>query len=255
MVTYDAIIPAGGNLDPDFARRVGTDSKALIDFNGLTLLTRTINNLRESAVVQRIVVVGCDAVQAEAHYAGADIAIADVGSGPDNILAGLNALGATTSRVVVITCDMPFVDAHGIHRFIHACPDDIDFCVPIVRRRDFDARFPGTSSMFVPLKDDQWTLGGAYLISVDALRKSQVHIERVFQNRKSMMGMAKLLGPVFLLKFVTKTLSMPDIKQKCEQILHASGYPVTDGPPELAFDIDDLEDYEYALSRLAANSS
>ena len=69
-----------------------------------------------------------------------------------------------------------------------------------------------------------------------------------------MMGMAKLLGPVFLIKFITKTLSMPDIKRKCEQILHASGFPVTDGPPELAFDIDDLEDYEYALSRRAASA-
>jgi len=248
VTTFDAIIPAGGTLDPDLARRVGTDAKALIVFNGLTLIARTIRNLRESGVVRRIIVVGAASVQSEALAAGADFAIADVGSGPDNILAGLGGLGETTDRVIVITCDLPFVDPVGIERFILACPPDIDFCVPIIRQTDFDARFPGTSSMFVPLKDDKWTLGGAYLIQTDALRKSQVHIERVFQNRKSMVGMVKLLGLGFLFKFLTRTLSMMDIKRKCEQILHASGHPVVDGPPELAYDIDDLADYEYALS-------
>ena len=65
--------------------------------------------------------------------------------------------------------------------------------------------------------------------------------------RKSKLGMAKLLGPVFLYKFVRKQLTVPLVESKLKQILNCSGAPVMNCAPELAYDIDAIDDYEYAM--------
>ena len=38
MAGFDVVIPAGGEIDPGFAKVVGTKSKALIKFNDKTVL-------------------------------------------------------------------------------------------------------------------------------------------------------------------------------------------------------------------------
>ena len=46
MPQLDVVIPAGGRLDDQFARVVATPSKALIRFDGKTVLESTIEALR-----------------------------------------------------------------------------------------------------------------------------------------------------------------------------------------------------------------
>jgi len=73
------------------------------------------------------------------------------------------------------------------------------------------------------------------------------HLEKVFVVRKSKLGMAKLLGPVFLYKFIRKQLTVPIVEAKLKQMLGCTGAPVLNCAPELAYDIDDFDDYEYAV--------
>ena len=84
-------------------------------------------------------------------------------------------------------------------------------------------------------------------MDVKALQNAMPHLERVFKVRKSKIGMAKLLGPLFLYKFLRKQLTVPMVEAKLKQILGCTGAPVLNCAPELAYDIDDFEDYEYAL--------
>jgi len=93
-----------------------------------------------------------------------------------------------------------------------------------------------------------WTTGCAYVIGVEALRRARPYIERVFENRKSKIGMARLLGPTFVFKWLTNRLRVPDIERKVSTLLGVQGAAVPHSPPELAFDIDYLEDYQYALA-------
>lgn len=248
MPTYDVILPAGGRVSADLAAEAGTDVKAMIRFGEETILARTIRVLNESGLARRIVAIGGEAVQKEARALGAH-ALAEASTGPENILNGLKWLRAQTDatpKVMVVTTDLPFLDAALVRKFVELCPDDRAIAVPLISRAEWDRRFPGSTAMFVTLGDGQWTTGCAYLLDAIALERSMPQIEKVFAQRKSKMGMVKLLGPVFAYRYLRKSLTVVQIEDKIQSMLGCSGAAVRHAPPELAYDIDDLEDYAFA---------
>jgi len=250
--TYDAIVPAGGTIDPDFAALVGTDQKALIQFGGKTILDGVLGALRNSGIVRTIVVVGSSDVQAKAAAYGA-IGIEQGESGPDNIFKGLDRLKEShpdLDKAVIVTCDLPFLTGDIVRRYVELCPTDVDICVPIIDEPDFHAAYPGTSSTFVKTREGKYTIGGMFLMNARHMPQIRSAIEKVFEKRKSKLGMAKLIGPTFILKFLTKTLTIRDLENKIQSMLGCTGKAVKGAPVELAFDIDYRDDYEYASKHL-----
>ncbi len=250
MRTYDAILPAGGTVDATLAAASGTSNKALIKFGDQTILSRTLACLRESGMIRRTVVVGPDDVHQSLSGSDVDILLPAGQSGPDNILSGLQALlelPDKPQKVVVVTTDLPFLTPDMVRDFIASCPPDSDICLPLCSKADYQRRFPNSNSTFVPLKDGVWTAGCLYLLDVEALQRAKPHIDRLFEVRKSKVGMVRVLGFKFLVKFITKTLTVRDIERKIETLLNCSGSAILNSAPELAFDIDYLDDYEYAL--------
>lgn len=246
--TYDVILPAGGRISPELAAEAGTDVKALIRFGDETILARTLRVLRESGLARRMVVIGGDAAQAEATAHDAH-ALPEADTGPQNILCGLKWLRGQPDpprRVLVVTTDLPFLDAALLQKFVALCPEDRAISVPLISRQEWEARFPGSTAMFVTLGDGQWTTGCAYVIDADALEGSMPQIENVFAQRKSKLGMVRLLGPSFTYRFLTKSLTVPQIEAKIQSMLGCTGAAVRHAPPELAYDVDDLEDLRFA---------
>lgn len=253
MTTFDAILPAGGTIDADFAAKVGTPNKALIRFGEETILERTISALRASGRVARIVVIGTPEVLASEAAKKADQVLPAGGSGPENILKGLRWVGEQPNapkKVMIVTTDLPFLTPALVNDFLDRCPTDRDICVPLITKAQYEARFPNSTATFVPLQDNVWTTGCAYVFDVKAFQDAMPHIERVFANRKSKLGLAKLLGPVFLVKFLRKTLTVPDIEKKIQSLLGCSGAAILNSPAELAYDIDFMDDYEYATEHV-----
>ena len=253
MPVYDAILPAGGRIPDVFASRAGTNVKALIRFGNETILERTIRALKETELVGRVVVIGGPDVRSAAKPI-ADVVLEEERTGPENILKGLKHLLASSNppkKVLVVTTDLPFLTKELIACYIAQCPLDKDISVPLISKAEWLQAFPNSTATFAKLADGEWTIGGAYLIDAGALQSAMPQIEKVFQNRKSVPGMAKLLGPKFLFKFVTKTLTVPDVENKIVSMLGCSGAAIRNAPTALAYDIDDLEDYEYALTRVA----
>lgn len=247
-MTYDVILPAGGKIAADLAAEAGTDVKALIRFGDETILARTIRVLNESGLARRIVAIGGKGVQAEAARSGAH-ALPEANTGPENILSGLKWLRSQDDppkRVLVVTTDLPFLTPEIVRRFVALCPESRAITVPLIAEGEWEARFPGSSAMFVTLGDGRWTTGCAYLLDTEALERAMPQIERVFAQRKSKMGMVRLLGPVFAYRYLRKTLTVPQIEAKIQSMLGCSGTAVRGAPPELAYDIDDLEDYTFA---------
>jgi hypothetical protein len=250
VATYDAILPSGGRIGPPFSLQVGVESKALIQFDGQTILARTLNALADSGVVGRTVVVGTPEILAHKDMAFASDFIEAGLSLPENLFLGLDYLkksGSTANRVLVVPTDMPFLTGGIVSKYVEMAPKDKEILVPLVRQSEFDARFPGTTSTFVSLKDGAFTLGGMFLLDPQALQKSRPYIERVIEQRKSKLGMAKLLGPVFVAKWLSKQMTLGDVENKIQSMLQITGSAMLGVPPELAYDIDDQVDYDYAL--------
>jgi GTP:adenosylcobinamide-phosphate guanylyltransferase len=249
VTTYDAILPAGGEIDEGFASKVGTKNKALIRFGNETILERTIRALRDSGKVRRIAVIGPKEVHDRIGDT-ADLKLDPGTTGPDNILRGLEALSKQpdpTSKVIVCTTDLPFLNGELVASFLESCPQDVAICLPVVSKATYQARFTDSSSTFIPLRDGVWTAGCLYLLDSDALRSAKPYIDKIFEVRKSKIGMARLLGPAFVCKFVAKQLTIADLERKIVSLLKCSGKAVLNSPPELAYDIDDEEDYRYAM--------
>lgn len=253
MPTYDAILPAGGRIDADFAAKVGTDVKALIKIGDQTILERTLSALDGTGRIGRTIVIGGDEVQIHADGKASHV-VPEGSTGPENILKGLKFLLGQPDpphKVFLITTDLPFMTAGIIARFIDACPKERDICIPLVSRDEWFALYPNSPATFATLGDGSWTSGGAFLMDVQALQRVMPRIEQVFNNRKSVFGMAKLLGPAFLFRYITKKLTVPDLEVKIQSMIGCSGAAVRNAPTELAYDIDALDDYEYACARFA----
>jgi GTP:adenosylcobinamide-phosphate guanylyltransferase len=254
--TVHAILPAGGRIAGGFADAAGVTIKTLIrGSDGQTLLARIIEALRKSGRVERIAVVGThDDPGLRAAAARADTLLPEGDSGPDNIFRALDWLRAGSDsplpqRVLIVTTDLPFVTPDAIADLIDRCSPEADICVPVIERDEFERRFPGSINEWVRLRDGQWTIGGAFLVRPDALLRSRVQIDRAFAARKSQLAMARLLGPIFIARFLTRRLGVADIEARCARILGCRGQAVRSAAPELAFDIDTVDDWRYATAQ------
>jgi len=76
----------------------------------------------------------------------------------------------------------------------------------------------------------------------------------VYAGITDQCGMAMLLGPKFVWDYLNKKLTVTDIEKKITQMVKINGTAVPGSPPELAFDIDYLEDYHYALGIFKARA-
>jgi molybdopterin-guanine dinucleotide biosynthesis protein A len=255
MANLDVIIPAGGKLDEEFARVVNTHSKALVRFDGKTVLETTIEALRGSGKVGRIVLIGSQEVRESVEAQAADALLAEGQTGPENIFRGVDYLLEDPNppeRVLICTCDLPFLTPKTIQRFVDSCPVNKDFCVPLISEADYAEAFPQAHATFVNLRDGTYTTGCVYNANIKALRKALHHINQLFMNRKSKIGMARVLGMRFVMLLLTKRLTIRDIEDKVMDLLGCSGAAIPQSPPELAYDIDYVEDYHYAIATMKA---
>ena len=256
----DAILPAGGRIDGEFANEVGVGVKALIEIGGRTVLESTIDALRATGRVRRAVVIGPSEIADHACAGCADAVLPEGGdSGPANIIKGIEWLretdGDSADRVLILTTDLPFVTPESICAFIDSCPPDIDLCAPLVARTAFEALYPGSQGFYVKMADGEWTLGCGFIANPKAIEANRDHIERVFAQRKSQVGMARLLGFAFIAKLLTGRLTVPDIECRCCEMLGCSGRGIPGSPPELAYDLDHLAGYRYAARHAELDSA
>ena len=187
MAELDVIIPAGGKLDDEFARVVGTHSKALIRFEGKTVLESTIEAMKLSGRVGRIVLIGSQEVLDHQDAQGADVLLQEGATGPENIFRGIDYLleeeKNPPERTLICTCDLPFLDPKVVQRFVDACPSNRDFCVPLVSERDFAEAFPQAKATFVGLREVGQIsrlefLGVREVGRLDDVAEQQVRIDR-----------------------------------------------------------------------------
>lgn len=251
----DVVIPAAGRIHGDFATEAGTDIKAMIAFDGKTVLQRTIEAARGLTGVRHVIVIAPEEVAAHEAVREADVVLPEQSSGPANVLRGFEWLryhngGTYPERALIVTADLPFINSHCLASFVQACSPAADVCVPVFRFEDFEARFPGSTNFYVPLRDGRWTIGCAFLANPSALTQNSSHLENVFSARKSQLAMARLLGPLFIARLLARRLTVDHIEQRCNQILQCKGAAVRGCAPELAFDIDLLEEYRYAAALL-----
>lgn len=242
---YAAAITAGGRVGGEFARTIGTTVKALAPIGGTTLLDRCIAALR-GAGVERIALVGGAEVR-EAAARQVDRFIEESADGTENVHRALHAW-EPDSPLLYATSDMPFVNGAAIRAFLARVPDGA-LAVPLAEWRAFDARFPGAPPFGIVLGGEKVVNGGVFAIPAAGAQRIAQFAARFFEARKSPWRMARLTGPALLLQFATHRLRVDTLEAHAARLLAMPAVTVRDAAPELAYDIDELAEYTYAIAQ------
>lgn len=240
--SFHAVITAGGRVEGEFAGAIGTQIKALAPLGGTTLLQRSIDAAR-GAGAARIAVVGGKEVR-ECCASSVDRVIEAAQSGGENILRALDAWPA--EPLLFLTSDVPFVDAGSVRAFLErSAPYAIT--MPLAAATAYEARFPGAPEHTVRLGGERVANGNVFFLAPAAIEPVRTWATRFFAARKSLIGMAVLLGPALLFRFATRSLTLGAIERKASRTLGVAAAAIRDADPGLCYDVDTLEDYRYAL--------
>ncbi|MCL6473979.1 MAG: NTP transferase domain-containing protein [Firmicutes bacterium] len=217
--------------------------KALLKTGRRALLEIVLDAVRATGLAERTVIVGSAELQ---HWLNPphETLVPELSEAHENLIAGLEAV-KEYPRALYLTSDLPFVTADAIKRFVDACPPDAQLCYAIARREAFDARFPDSPSTYARLRDGEFVAGCAMMVEPAALLARAEWIRQVAQRRKSLWRLALLAGWHVLWKYATRQLRVADVERRAEQLLGMRCRAV-ECDPELAYDIDTPQEYEYA---------
>ena len=244
-MTFTAVITAGAPLDEPFASAAGTKYKALIRIGGVTLIERTIAALRGAGIERIAVVAGDDVAAVCAPLVHHVLPAATTGNpGAKNQWLALHAW-EFEAPLLYATCDMPFIDAGSVRWFLdHVQPRAV--CMALTEIADFQKRFPKAPPFGITLGGERVVNGGLFAIPAFTSHMMEALGIQLFNARKSPLKMAKIAGWSILLRFLMRNLGIGDLEHRAQQLLGIPAHAIRNAPPELAYDIDTLAEYEYA---------
>jgi len=243
-VIADCVITAGGRVDGEFASFIGTPVKALAPYRASTLLHAAVRAARDAGV-ERIAVVG--GAEVRAACAGlVDRVIEEAPEGAENLRRALRAWNGD-APLLYLTSDMPFISADALRSFVDRVPPQT-LALPLTEWAEFERSFPGAPPFGITLHGEKVVNGGAFVIPDGARSRIENAATRLFDARKSLWRMARLAGPALLVKFLLKRLSVEQLQTHASRLLGFSAAAIRGAPAQLAYDVDSLEEYRYALT-------
>jgi hypothetical protein len=242
---YNAFVTAGGLIDGEFEKEAGTAIKAMVQVGGRTLLSRVLEALKSSGSIDRVALIAPDELRNSPEAARADHFITAHASGIENILEGLEYY-RDDDCVVLCSSDLPFISASAVNDFLGRCPEDTAVCYPVFEKMEIDPEIRNGIPSFIRLKDGYFTGGSMFRLKVSLCLERISQIGKSFNARKSPLAMARLLGPLILLKFLCGQCSLEDVIRKADEIMGARCTLVRNCDPAITVDIDDERSFRFA---------
>ncbi len=234
-----AVVLGGGGEDA-LARSAGVSAKALVPFGGKPLACYVLEALGACSRVTRVLYVGAGA----AALVGTGTQVLAPGdSFVESFRIGVGAALAQhpEARVLVITADLPWLDARALDDFLAAAEPEAALVYPIIRQETAAAQFPWQNRTFVKLKEGRFTGGNMMLLSPRMVPILLPFVERAYAGRKNPLLLARLFGLDFIFKLLTGRLSLETIEARAARIL---GQPVRvfiSGYASIGADVDKPE--------------
>jgi GTP:adenosylcobinamide-phosphate guanylyltransferase len=246
-----AVILASGRSGAEFQERFGVTHKCLVEIAGRTMLERTLDTVRRTEAVGRIVIVGPKAVLGRVGIE-AEILDSDSDGYSENLACGVRAV--TGEWVLVIAADVPLLEARDLEAFLSACLQaEADVCFPMIAFQAMQTRLPGVRKTWYELRDGTFTKGNAVVAPPDFFLRRLDRIETLFQHRKQKRW-AGMIGPAFAGRLLSRAASRCDVERALSLYLkaHIQAIPCA---PELAADVDEVSDVAFMEAALQRRES
>lgn len=240
----DAIVLAGARNDGRLQHSSPALHEALITINGSVMVDYVLAALRGCPAVDRILMVGPDALRSHVTTPGVEFAACSGASMIESIRIGVENL-ASQRKVLLVTSDIPLISTEAISDFLERCQSGhADIYYPVVQKEVSERRFPGARRTYVRLREGVFTGGNLVLLEPDIVHSCHHLIEQAIAMRKQPLQLARLLGGRFFLKLLVNRLSVHEIEARVERILGFRGVAVITPYPEVGIDVDKPSDLE-----------
>ncbi|MFC4638779.1 NTP transferase domain-containing protein [Deinococcus hohokamensis] len=247
---WSAVVLGGGDPGDPFAAAHGAPVKALIPLCGEPMALHVLRALRRSGRVARVAYVGPTTPALDALL---DLRVTDHGTLLSNLEAGVEALRTAGlrpgERVLVVTADIPLLDAQQLRDVLDSAPD-AGLVYPVVRREACDAAYPGVKRTYVRVQDGTFTGGNLFLLDPALIGQFLPRLREVLSARKTPWKLAGLIGPGVLLRLLTGRLSVTRLEQKVSAILGVPARALITPHASVGTDVDKDEDLRLAEAHL-----
>jgi molybdopterin-guanine dinucleotide biosynthesis protein A len=241
------VVLAGGKNPPALREAGRHEFRALIPFQGRPLVEKPLAALRGAAKVGKVALIGPREMEQAVARELYDVLVPEGGGMVENVFLGLEALGEDQDRALIISGDLPLVTAEAVDDFVtRAAQSGADIAFAIVRRQNYEARFPGGQRTYARLRDGAFTGANAMLVSPGFLLGHRELIEKAYAARKSPLRLVMILGSGLLFRFVLGRLMVEDVVRRAEEILGGRAAAIESAYPELGLDVDKPSDLEAA---------
>lgn len=176
-----------------------------------------------------------------------------VAAGKTTVESALNGAAAFPEAewLLMVTADIPLLKPEAVEDFLQRCQQrPADFYYPIIRREANEAHYPGVKRTYVRLREGIFTGGNMVLIKASALKTCARQGQELVRLRKSPLALSRLIGLGFILRFLTRQLTIAEAEERFSHLLGTRGAGVITPYPEIGIDVDKESDLELARRAL-----
>ena len=248
-----ALVLAGrrkGGPDP-MATAAGVSHKALLPVAGAPMLLRVVSALRASPAVGRIAV----SIEApEETLSGVDglegvLLRAAAASPARSTAAALDEFGAP---LLVATADHALLTPAMVGHFVSAVPEGVAAAAALARSGTVLAAYPEARRTWLRFRDGAFSGCNLFLLAeAEGAARAVAFWRRVEAERKRPLAMARLLGPLTLLRFALGRLALRDALDALERRCGGARLAAVEMPfADAAVDVDKPDDLALAEAAL-----
>lgn len=238
----DAVIPAGRSEIRE-VHDFKADDKARFPLNGKPMVEYVVEAVRASELVRQIaltVPVGTDCSSLEDKV---DKIFFTDRPLVENIEIAVRYF-LESDYVLLTSSDLPLLESNTVDSFIRQClaGGEADLYYPIMRKEELLNEYPETKRTFVRVKEGSFTGGNLALVRPGIILNNLKLFERLYDQRRSPWGMAKVIGLSCALKLLVGILSIEEAEKRLSKLIRARGKAVITKEVEIAMDVDKKED-------------
>jgi len=247
----DAVVLAGSRNDGLLKECSPVEYEALIPVGSRAMVEYVIEALLGTRRIRRVLVVG-PTDRLATLPAGERVSIINSAGGiMENIEAALKRLSGE-KRVLLATSDIPLLTSRSVDNFLNLCGDmSCDLYYPIIEKHLIEEIFPDARRTYVRLKEGVFTGGNLFLINPAVYKRCVENGRKIIDLRKSPIGLCRVLGVTFLVKYICRMLALADVEKKVSELLGIRGAVVRSAFPEVGVDVDKPGDLELVLKVLS----
>ena len=255
---FTAVLLAGerGGSGP-VAEAAGVPCKALAKVGTRPMLSRVLGALLRTRNVENCLVVGNpefeDALKPLISEFENFAAWQQGEASPARSAARAASHVPADRQILLTTADHPLLDSHLLEKFLyHPAAESHDATVGLVRHAEVMARHPTARCTPLRFSDDAYCGTNLFLFRTAASRRLMQTWTRVEQARKTPWRVISLLGPLAVLGYLTKQLSLAGALGALSRKTGLNlGAAILD-EPRAALDVDTVGDWEFAQRLIQA---